>query len=234
MTRIYLIRHAQASIGSSNYDQLSELGKEQAKILANYLKKLGIKFDVVCSGEMKRQKDTARPLLESLSGVDGAKLIILPEFNEYDAHSIIGYQIPELTEEDPEYAKALKNLFSDGKSLAIIFKKAMLRWMTGERRIPGVETWTEFVRRVQSGIDRVSSEWGPNRTIAVFTSGGAISVSMQKALNLGNEQTLVLPLQTINTGITLYHLVEDQLGLSYFNSIAHLEMTGDPDLITYR
>lgn len=234
MTRIYLIRHAQASIGGSNYDQLSELGKKQSKIVANHLKKLAIRFDVVCAGEMERQKETARPLVESLSGVDGAKLIILPEFNEYDAHSIIGYQIPELTEEDPEYARAVKNLFTDGKALAMVFKKAMLRWMTGERRIPGVESWPEFVRRVQSGIDRVSSEWGANSTVAVFTSGGAISVSMQKALNLGDEQTLVLPLWTINTGITLYHMVEDRLSLSYFNSIAHLEITGDPDLITYR
>ena len=234
MTKIYFIRHAQASIGSSNYDRLSPLGKYQSIILADYLKKLGIVFDVIYSGEMERQRETARPLIESLFGVDQEGLIILPEFNEYDAHSIIGYQIPEMTKEDPRVAQAAENFPSDGKSLTLIFKKAMLRWMRGERHIPGVETWREFVRRVQSGIQRIGRDAAAHKTVAVFTSGGAISISMQRALRLDDEQTVLLPLQTINTGITVYHLNEGNLILSYFNSIAHLEMLNKPELITYR
>ncbi|MFH0960450.1 MAG: histidine phosphatase family protein [Pseudomonadota bacterium] len=234
MTKIYFIRHAQASIGSSNYDRLSPLGNYQSIILADYLKKLGIVFDAVYSGEMERQRETARPLIESLFGVDHERLIVLPEFNEYDAHSIIGYQIPEMTKEDPRVAKAALNYASDGKSLELIFKKAMLRWIRGERLIPGVETWLEFVRRVKSGIEKLDRDSASHKTVAVFTSGGAISVSMKDALGLNDEQTVLLPLRAFNTGITLYHFNEGRLMLSYFNSIAHLEMLRKPKIITYR
>ena len=36
MAQIYLVRHGQASFGSSNYDQLSELGFEQARLLGRH------------------------------------------------------------------------------------------------------------------------------------------------------------------------------------------------------
>jgi broad specificity phosphatase PhoE len=36
MGQIYLVRHGQASFGSANYDQLSELGHEQARRTRNF------------------------------------------------------------------------------------------------------------------------------------------------------------------------------------------------------
>ena len=40
MTTIYLVRHGQASFGKSNYDELSENGEAQAKLLGQYFKHL--------------------------------------------------------------------------------------------------------------------------------------------------------------------------------------------------
>jgi len=234
MSRIYLIRHAQASIASDVYDRLSPLGVQQATILADYFKRVKIRFDAVYSGEMERQKDTANPVMAALFGDEPKTLRIAPEFNEYDAHSIIRHQIREMLSEDSALAEALSNLTTDGRSLSIVFKRAMLRWVRGERNIPGVETWPEFVQRVDLGIERLIQENGPKTTIAVFTSGGAICVSMRKALKLSDEQTILLPLHTINTGVSLFHFSEGSFTLSYFNSIAHLEMLNERKLITYR
>jgi broad specificity phosphatase PhoE len=136
--------------------------------------------------------------------------------------------------EDSALAEALSNLTTDGRSLSIVFKRAMLRWVRGERNIPGVETWPEFVQRVDLGIERLIQENGPKTTIAVFTSGGAICVSMRKALKLSDEQTILLPLHTMNTGVSLFHFSEGSFTLSCFNSIAHLELRNEPELITYR
>jgi broad specificity phosphatase PhoE len=234
MSRIYLIRHAQASISSDVYDRLSPLGLRQATILADYFRRVNMKFDAVYSGEMERQKDTAKPVMAALFGDESDVLRIAPEFDEYDAHSIIRHQIQEMTSEDPAVAEAASKLTTDGRSLSLVFKRAMLRWVRGERNIPGVETWQEFVQRVDLGIERVIQENGPKKTVAVFTSGGAICVSMRKALKLSDEQTILLPLQTINTGISLFHFSEGSFTLSYFNSIAHLELLNERKLITYR
>lgn len=234
MSRIYLIRHAQASITSDVYDRLSPLGLQQATILADYFRRVNMKFDAVYSGEMERQKDTAKPVMDALFGNEPQILRIAPEFNEYDAHSIILHQIREMTSEDPALAEAASKLTTDGRSLSLVFKRAMLRWVSGERKIPGVETWREFVQRVDLGIERIIQENGQKKTVAVFTSGGAICVSMRKALKLSDEQTILLPLQTINTGISLFHFSEGSFTLSYFNSIAHLELLNERKLITYR
>ena len=50
MTKIYLIRHGQASFGSDNYDQLSEIGRQQAAVLGDYFFNHEIKFDHIIHG----------------------------------------------------------------------------------------------------------------------------------------------------------------------------------------
>lgn len=38
MSELYLVRHAQASFGAANYDQLSDLGHRQSRWLGEHLK----------------------------------------------------------------------------------------------------------------------------------------------------------------------------------------------------
>jgi broad specificity phosphatase PhoE len=54
-----MIRHGQASFGSENYDRLSQKGRIQARVVAEYLEAAGISADLIYSGEMKRQTGTA-------------------------------------------------------------------------------------------------------------------------------------------------------------------------------
>ena len=60
MATIYLIRHGQASFGAENYDKLSELGCRQAEVAGEYFRDTGIQFDAVYSGDLSRQRETAR------------------------------------------------------------------------------------------------------------------------------------------------------------------------------
>lgn len=54
MTTIYLVRHGQASFGKTNYDELSENGEAQAKILGQYFKKTITEQPLIISGAMQR------------------------------------------------------------------------------------------------------------------------------------------------------------------------------------
>ena len=60
MAAIYLVRHGQASFGSANYDQLSELGTRQADATGEYFARCGITLDAAYSGDLSRQRETAR------------------------------------------------------------------------------------------------------------------------------------------------------------------------------
>ena len=64
MTEITLIRHGQAQSGAKDeksYDQLSDLGYQQANWLGDYIRQ-SRGFDRVISGAMKRQIQTAQSL----------------------------------------------------------------------------------------------------------------------------------------------------------------------------
>ena len=65
MATIYLIRHGQASFGSDDYDQLSQLGIRQAEVTGEYFRESGIFFDSAYSGDLKRQIDTSQLVLAS-------------------------------------------------------------------------------------------------------------------------------------------------------------------------
>ena len=62
MSELVVVRHAQASLFSDNYDQLSELGRRQSAMLGEYLldraRAHGESFDHVFTGPAVRHRDT--------------------------------------------------------------------------------------------------------------------------------------------------------------------------------
>ena len=61
MPIVLLIRHAQASFGTADYDVLSERGHAQVEALHRALTRRGIVADRVVTGSLRRQRDTGRP-----------------------------------------------------------------------------------------------------------------------------------------------------------------------------
>ena len=60
MSRLFLIRHGQASFLERNYDKLSPKGEQQSRMLGEYWAGLKLRFDRVYSGPRVRQRETAR------------------------------------------------------------------------------------------------------------------------------------------------------------------------------
>src|ERR1700760_4925423 len=58
MAELYLVRHGQASFGSSDYDVLSEVGERQGVWLGEYFAQRDLKFDRVMTGGMRRHRQT--------------------------------------------------------------------------------------------------------------------------------------------------------------------------------
>ncbi len=113
MSMIYLIRHGQASFGHNDYDNLSPLGKQQARILARHLFDTGFRPDAVYSGTMVRQKDTAEEVLAAYrsGGKELPGLELMGGFNEYDTTSIVTAMFPAMALDDPTLHDELARMY---------------------------------------------------------------------------------------------------------------------------
>lgn len=110
----------------------------------------------------------------------------------------------------------------------------MNRWVSGTCDMPGVVTWRNFTERVIKGVRQIMQAQGAKKRLAIFTSGGPISVVIKEALNLTDKSTMVLSWQIMNASITRFKYNTRGLALAGFNDIAHLELEHDASLLTYR
>src|SRR5205807_5635398 len=60
MSRLFVVRHGQASFMEQNYDKLSATGEIQARLLGEYWAHRRVVFDRIYSGPRVRQIETAR------------------------------------------------------------------------------------------------------------------------------------------------------------------------------
>jgi broad specificity phosphatase PhoE len=236
MSMIYMIRHGQASFGKDDYDQLSPLGKRQARILAEHLCVTGFHPDAVYSGVMVRQVATAREVLSvyHAAGRNGPDLEMLSGFNEYDSAAIVKALFPDMVKEDPPLRDELAKMYVSEASFKRVFEGAMLRWVTGRFDTPEIESWEALKARVAGSLRLIIEKHGRGKTIVVFTSGGPIAASLAHVLGIAGEGAMYLNWQLMNSSVSRFMYNEERITLAGFNSIAHLELAGDSTLITYR
>src|SRR5438874_7882519 len=63
---LLLVRHGQASLGTADYDRLSDVGRRQAQVTGARLARTDLAVDRVVSGALTPQRDTAEPGLAAL------------------------------------------------------------------------------------------------------------------------------------------------------------------------
>jgi len=239
MATLFVIRHGQASFLSDNYDRLSELGRRQSRMLGEYWAARGARFDEVYTGPKRRQIDTAALAGEAYlaAGVDWPEPVEIPEFDEYDAETVMRQAMPNLIENSAEIRKlqqtfqAAEDHAEQLRTFQRLYEAVILRWIKGELPLKGVEPWEAFCARVHDGLDRVMQANKGRKRIAVFTSGGPIAITMQRALETSHATTLQLAWMVRNGSVSEFLFSGSRFTLSAFNALAHLD---DPELHTYR
>jgi len=231
-----MIRHGQASFGKEDYDQLSPLGKRQARILAQHLLDTGFQPDAVYSGTMERQTATAKGVLDLYHAANRKvpELELLSSFNEYDTAAIVKALFPDMVKDDPSLNDEIAEMYVSKDSFKRVFEAAMLRWVTGKFDTPEFESWEALKARVAGSLQLIMESHRKGKTIAVFTSGGAIAASLAHVLGISGERAIRLNWQLVNSSVSRFMYNEETITLAGFNTITHLELARDPSLITYR
>ncbi|HYX71022.1 MAG TPA: histidine phosphatase family protein [Terriglobales bacterium] len=239
MGRIFLVRHAQASFGEHNYDKLSATGEAQARLLGEYWAERRMQWDRVLTGPRVRQKDTVAIVSEAYrkARLGFPEPEVLPAFDEYHGDAVLERGLPGLVARDAEVQQLYEAFESSGsagsrmRNFQKLFEAVIGRWVEGEIPIDGIESWAEFCARVQQGLAEVVAGDGRGRQVAIVTSGGPISVAMQRALELTAQNTLRVAWMVRNCATSEFLASGGRFTLSSFNEVAHLD---DAALLTYR
>jgi broad specificity phosphatase PhoE len=239
MSRLFLVRHAQASFLEPNYDKLSPLGEKQARLLGDYWARREIVFHRVASGPCVRQKDTARIVGEAYqkTGLGFPELAVFPEFDEYQGEAVLERSLPGLVEKNASI-RGLNQRYVDShnpadqaRAFQKLFEAVINEWVGGEISVPGVESWAEFCARVNRGLSSFFSGDSHGEQTAIFCSGGPIAVAMQRALNLSPQDTLRVAWMSRNCSYSEFVYSGERFTLSSFNAFPHLD---EASLLTYR
>ena len=235
MSKIYLFRHAQASIGKENYDVLSTKGELQAAELGKYLCKEKLIFDKVYVGDLRRQKHTLEIVSDQYNknGISIPKPIVLEDLNEHQATEVMKSEFPKMME-DP-YIKSLKDkIEKDPKKqhsyMMLGFKYFLHKWVKNEIIVEGIIPWKKFRINSTNALKSIVDETKKGETIGVFSSGGTISSIVSEVLKLKNELVVAdLNFSIRNTSFSSLLYSNNEINLLSFNELPHLK----DDMITF-
>ena len=224
MSEFYLVRHGQASFGAKNYDKLSELGHTQARWLGEYFTVRGISFSQVVMGDMVRHRETTEGICESLS--QHPAITIDTGFNEFNFQNIgksyLSLNPQSHLPENPTPADFYR-----------LLKLAMRAWSEDMLPVETLEeSWGDFKNRVQSALHLACNQ-NSDKPILIVSPGGAISMLMSLVLGLDAKQVIELNMQVRNTSFSHFYFNKNNIRLSSFNNIPHLDNPDRLDSITF-
>jgi len=233
MAEIFLVRHGQASFGADDYDQLSDLGVRQCRMLGAKMRD-SLKAPVFVSGSLNRHHQTMAAFYEGY-GEEVIPRVEIDHLNEFDHEDVFHVAFPEYRDKNT-LVKALAKHDQAKKAFHFLFEEAVKRWSSCDYDDDYKESWPTFQQRVKQGLVEVraitSSTEYKKRPVVAFTSGGPISVIVQEVMRLDDSATFSLNENLANSGVSRILATDNKISISYINNYSHLEK--EPNLISYR
>lgn len=215
MGSLFVVRHGQASFGSANYDQLSELGGEQSERLGAFFAERNTRFDAIYTGPAVRHRQTAEGIVRGASTLDPPETKLAEGLDELPAFELFRMHNKQSLHSEAPGADAPTPLKT--------FETICTAWMHGTLDSGALETAEQFESRVASALRTICQTEGRGKSILVVTSGGPTMIAMKTALRLETGVACSLLWSIANSSVTEFRYREDEISLVAFNRIAHLQ-----------
>lgn len=214
MPVVLLVRHGQASFGSDDYDVLSDVGREQARVVGSELARRSLRTPVAMCGSLLRQRDTAEIAL-SFANLDVSPTTDA-RWDEYDHLDLLKRYVAEDAAHD-----------GTSKGVQVLLDQALAAWVSDP-----AGDWSSFSGGALDALRSVVDSLSPGQDAVVFTSGGVIAAVASTLLGVGSAGVVALNRVTMNGAITKLVVGSGGISLVAFNDHAHFE--DRRDLVTYR
>jgi broad specificity phosphatase PhoE len=222
---ITLIRHGQAGSRVA-YDDLSEVGRTQARALGAWFGERGHRFDAVVTGGLRRQKFTAEVMLGAMeeSGVARPSVTVDARWDEFDLDAVYAGVGPQLAAEDEHFRAEYEQLMRDSadphstahRSWRSCDVTVVRAWIAGRFRYEG-ESFAEVCARVRKALAGLPE----GASIAVVTSGTPIGITIGTALEVSPHYMMRLA-AGFNSSYSELDLRHDGPRVVSFNNAPHL------------
>jgi len=230
VSTIYFIRHGQAG-QRDDYDRLSDLGGQQARLLGEHLCQEGLRFDAAIVGGLRRQEETADIVLGALkaAGLEPPRIESDVRWNEFDLDEVYAGIAPRIAADDEEFRASydeIKRLISAGdghihRNWTPADTRVVKEWIVGRYEFEG-ESWARFTARVKEAGTALAQLPAGTKT-AVFTSATPVSIWVAAAFGSARPAHVMrLAGAAINTNLTLIEWRDGEPHLGCFNAIPHL------------
>jgi broad specificity phosphatase PhoE len=222
MSRIYLVRHGQASLEQGGAGSLTPTGVRQCEALARHWRAIGRHMDLVFAGTLPRQLESAAAFVHaSAAQADAAAAVRqLPGIEEYDHVALIAAHAGPA------------GIPRDARDLHGRLVPALHAWV--EDRLEGVERFVDFRARCSAALATAIGITGRGRQAVLFASAGSLAAAMQSWLGVGDRDLLRLKLTFYNTGVSCLLSDGSRVTIESLNAIGHLEQPALLPLITHR
>ena len=226
MGTLYLVRHAQASLGAADYDQLSELGRRQSIRLGEHFTQRGLQFDAVLTGTLRRHGQTLAGIRQGMGSAAEAwgDALLRPGLNEYDSAALIAAIHPQ-TAPAPDSPDSYRQHFR-------LLREGLRQWMAGQTQPVGMPDYPEFVAGVQDTLDEVKEHYA-GCNVLLLSSGGPIATAIGQILGTPPETIVELNMRLRNSAISETTFNAKRHSLLSYNALPHLEQASFADWISY-
>jgi broad specificity phosphatase PhoE len=223
LAELFLVRHAQASFGTDDYDRLSELGHTQSRWLGEHFAALGLTFDRTLTGTLRRHRETLAGMREG--GLQAPDAEMHDGLDEYLSEELLASWIALTGAQPPAQGADRREHFR-------MLREALSAWVDGTLPAPRHRSFVQFVQGAQAALDQARSDRAARRVLVV-SSGGPIATLISSVLGSNLGAMVNLNLQMRNTGLSEFRFNDRVIHCVSFNNIPHLDTVERRASITY-
>jgi broad specificity phosphatase PhoE len=212
MGRVHLVRHGQASLGSEDYDRLSERGAQQCRALGEFWHARSHRFGAVMRGSLKRHRQSLEAVSSALPNLPEAT--VWPTLDEYDSEALIA-----------SVTTASAVGVHDEESVRRHFRwlrEALVAWIAGRTNPEGMPSFAEFSAGVSEAL-RHAHTVARDADVLVISSGGPISTALMQVLGAPPERLIALNMRMRNSAISTLVSTASGFELEGYNALPHLD-----------
>lgn len=233
MRTLFLVRHAQGSLGTDDYDRLSETGLDQAEIIGHHM------LDCFSSqpgdwallrGDLKRHRQTSEPIASRLSirtrpiEPEPRRVEVDTNLNEYRVDGLLAAAFADaerLNIRSPG-AAAMANPKAYLETFLELFPSVLAAWQENRLECELNGRWQAFHARVESAGHRIRQRLQDHHAVVAVTSAGVISTLVAGLMGRDLAWQRALNVALYNASVT--ELTLDDAGdwqLQRLNCVAH-------------